>query len=587
MKVKVYFLSLFFFLMTFYVQAKELNLSVDKKVLVEGDTLTLTLEYDGDSNNQPDLSKLSKDFNIVSTSTSQQFSFVNGAASQIKKWSFGLRPLHKGKINIPAIKLDNLYSNSVDIEVKEMTDVAYVPDSRENTNAPYFEIKQEFDVKHPYVQQQVNFFVHIYDSIGLQNGAPTISADVQKDWIIVPLTDKPIVRQETINHKRMNIETYAFAAFPQKGGTLEVPQVSFEGFYVKDATFDFPNFDDDISFFGVNFHNVFGQQVPVRMKTKAQTIDVRPIPANSLSASWMPLNNLELSAKWDEKSKFKTDEAITRTITLKATGMTESMLPKITFPEADGFKQYPENPTVSEQIINGKIVTTAIFNNVYIPQKSGRLTIPPLKMQWFNVDTQKLQITSIPQEVIDILPSEKELVAKQNVYSKDTEPLDNKENNPLSPDTHDHSDLAQDLTSLKSSLANLGIAEKAITPLLFLLGILVFIAIISLKQCRKNKLRNEIIRAIKKHDYKRAKENLLIWAQHKFGQMSIQNFNDVSKCVQNTDFSEQLSLLNKILYSNSEDLFDGVKFIEILKKIDKLKCKQAEKNNAVLPNLYD
>jgi hypothetical protein len=587
MKVKVYFLSLFFFLMTFYVQAKELNLSVDKKVLVEGDTLTLTLEYDGDSNNQPDLSKLSKDFNIVSTSTSQQFSFVNGAVSQIKKWSFGLRPLHKGKINIPAIKLDNLYSNSVDIEVKEMTDVAYVPDSRENTNAPYFEIKQEFDVKHPYVQQQVNFFVHIYDSIGLQNGAPTISADVQKDWIIVPLTDKPIVRQETINHKRMNIETYAFAAFPQKGGTLEVPQVSFEGFYVKDATFDFPNFDDDISFFGVNFHNVFGQQVPVRMKTKAQTIDVRPIPANSLSASWMPLNNLELSAKWDEKSKFKTDEAITRTITLKATGMTESMLPKITFPEADGFKQYPENPTVSEQIINGKIVTTAIFNNVYIPQKSGRLTIPPLKMQWFNVDTQKLQITSIPQEVIDILPSEKELVAKQNVYSKDTEPLDNKENNPLSPDTHDHSDLAQDLTSLKSSLANLGIAEKAITPLLFLLGILVFIAIISLKQCRKNKLRNEIIRAIKKHDYKRAKENLLIWAQHKFGQMSIQNFNDVSKCVQNTDFSEQLSLLNKILYSNSEDLFDGVKFIEILKKIDKLKCKQAEKNNAVLPNLYD
>lgn len=587
MKIKVCFLSLFFFLTAFYVQAKELNLSIDKKVLVEGDTLTLTLEYDGDSNSQPDLSKLRKDFNIVSTSTSQQFSFVNGAASQIKKWSFGLKPLHKGKINIPAIKLDNLYSNSVDIEVKEMTDVAYVPDSRENTNVPYFEIKQEFDVKHPYVQQQVNFFVHIYDSIGLQNGAPTISADAQKDWIIVPLTDKPIVRQETINHKRMNIETYAFAAFPQKGGTLEVPQVSFEGFYVKDATFDFPNFDDDISFFGVNFHNVFGQQVPIRMKTKAQTIDVRPIPANSLSASWMPLNNLELSAKWDEKSKFKTDEAITRTITLKATGMTESMLPKITFPEADGFKQYPENPTVSEQIINGKIVTTAIFNNVYIPQKSGRLTIPPLKMQWFNVDTQKLQITSIPQEVIDILPSEKELVAKQNVYSKDTEPLDNKENNPLLPDIHDQSDLAQDLSSLKSSLANLGIAEKAITPLPFLLGILVFIAIISLKQCRKNKLRNEIIRAIKKHDYKRAKENLLIWAQHKFGQMSIQNFNDVSKCVQNTDFSEQLSLLNKILYSNSEDLFDGVKFIEILKKIDKLKCKQAEKNNAVLPNLYD
>ena len=57
--------------------------------------------------------------------------------------------------------------------------------------------------------------------------------------------------------------------------------------------------------------------------------------------------------------------------------------------------------------------------------------------------------------------------------------------------------------------------------------------------------------------------------------------------MQNEDFSEQLSLLNKILSSNSEDYFDGSKFIEILKKVDKIKYKQTEKNNAILPNLYD
>lgn len=589
MKIKLFFWSLLFFLAAFCVQAKELNLSVDKKVVVEGDTLTLTLEYDGDSNNQPDLGGLGKDFNIISTSTSQQFSFINGAVSQIKKWSFTLQPLHKGKINIAPAKLDNIYSNSAEIEVKEMTDVAYVPDSRENTNSPYFEIKQEFDIKNPYVQQQVTFFVHIYDSIGLQNGAPTISSEAQKDWVIVPLTNKPIIRQETINHKRMNIETYAFAAFPQKSGQLEVPQVSFEGFYVKDTAFDFPNFDDDISFFGVNFHNVFGQQVPVRMKTKAEKINVRPIPANSLSASWLPLNNLELAAKWDEKSKFKTGEAVTRVITLKAIGLTESMMPKITFPEAEGFKQYPETPTVSEQVVNGKIVTTAVFNHVYIPQKSGKLTIPALKMQWFNVDTQKLQITSIPEETIDILPSEDELLTKQTTEVKDREQpvIDNAENTSSNPSTSENSQLAQDINSLRSSLANLGIAPKAIIPLLVLFGLLLIIVMFSFARHRKHKQRNEVIHAIKKHDYKKAKENLLRWAQHKFGQANLQNFNDVSKYVQNEDFSEQLSLLNKILYSNSEDYFDGAKFIEILKNVDKIKRKQTEKNNAVLPNLYD
>ena len=588
MKIKVFFCGLLFSLMTFYAQAKELNLSVDKKMLVEGDTLVLTLTYDGDSNDQPDLSGISKDFSIISTSTSQQFSFINGAASQIKKWSFTLRPLRNGKINIAPAKLDNLYSNSAEVEVKEMTDVAYVPDSRENSNSPYFEIKQEFDIKNPYVQQQVNFFVHIYDSIGLQNGTPTISADAQKDWAIVPLTDKPIVRQETINHKLMNIETYAFAAFPQKSGNLDIPQVSFEGFYVKDSAFDFPSFDDDINFFGVNFHNVFGQQVPVRMKTKAQTIHVRPIPANSLSASWMPLNNLELSAKWAEKSKFKTGEAITRTITLRATGMTESMLPKITFPEAEGFKQYPENPTISEQIVNGKIVTTATFNNVYIPQKSGKLTIPQLKIQWFDVDIQKIQITAIPEETVDILPSEEELSTMQKTLSEDKQNLSKDiENNSLSSNDPKNSELSQDMNSLKSSLINLKITQKALIPIFISLAVLILFALFSFGQHKKNKLRNEVIRALKKHDYKKAKENLLIWAQHKLGQTNLQNFNDVSKCMQNEAFSEQLSLLNKVLYSNSEDVFDSTKFIEILKKVDKIKRKQIEKNNAILPNLYD
>ena len=588
MKIKVFLESLLFLFIAFCVHAKELNLSVDKKVVVEGDTVMLTLTYDGDSNKQPDLSRLGNDFSIVSSSTSQQFSFVNGAAAQIKKWSFGLKPLHKGKISIAPIKLDNLYSNSAEIEVKEMTDVAYVPDSRENSNSPYFEIKQEYDVSNPYQQQQVNFFVHIYDSIGLQNGALTISNDAQKDWFIVSLTDKPIIRQETINHKLMNIETYAFAGFPQKSGKLEIPQVSFEGFYVKDATFDFPNFDDDINFFGVDFHNVFGQQVPVRMKTKAETINVRPIPANSLSASWMPLNNLELSAQWADKSKFKTGEALTRVITLKATGMTEGMMPKITFPEAEGFKQYPEQPAFSQQIVDGKIVTTATFNNVYIPQKSGKLTIPPLKMQWFNVDTQKLQISSVPEEKIDIAPSEEELLNKESI-SSDNQRVVNSQEEGVSSNQRpaENAELDKDITSLKSSFAHLGIPQNTLIFLFVLFCVLIFVALFSIKHRQNHKRCNDVIRALKKHDYKKAKENLLIWAQHKFAKTDIQNFNDISKYAQNEAFSEQLNLLNKLLYSNSENFLDSAKFIEILKKVDKLKCKQIEKNDEILPNLYD
>ena len=586
MKIRLFFYSLVFCLLASFTQAKELNLSIDKNVIVEGDSLVLTITYDGNSNDTPDLSSIKQNFNIISNSSSQQFNFINGNASHIKKWSFELVPLKTGKIYIAPIKMDNLYSNDAEIEVKEMSNVAYVPDSRQNSNSPYFQIEQEFDVTNPYVQQQVTFFVHIYDSIGLQNGAPTISNEAQKNWIIVPLTNKPIVRQETINHKHMNVETYAFAAFPQKSGNIAVPQVSFEGFYVKTASFGFPNFEDDINIFGVDFHNVFGQRVPVRMKTKEKTINVLPVPADSLSASWLPLNNLELSSKWAENSKFKTGEAISRTVTLKATGMTQSMLPQISFPEIIDFKQYPEQPIITEEIVNGKIVTTASYNNVYIPKKSGKLTIPQLKMQWFNVDTKKLQTAILPAENIDIIPCEEELLSnkenplkkEQNLIEKDTE---NKKS------SESQKNLTQDIVSFKTSLENLGISQKAILPFSMLIGVIVLFLFISFLQRKKHLLRNNIIKAIKKHDYKKAKECLLVWATYKFGQNHIQNFSDVIKYAQNVDFSYQLSLLNKILYSNSEDYFDGIKFIEVLKKVDKIKCKENKKINNALPNLYD
>lgn len=589
MKIKVFFYSLFFCFIVAIAQAKELNLSVDKNVVVEGDTIVLTVEYDGNSNNEPDLSGLNSDFNILSKSTSQSFNFINGVASQSKKWAFILQPLRVGKITIPPVKLDNLYSNSEDIEVQQMTNVAYVPDSHENSNSPYFQIEQEFDVKNPYVQQQVTFFVHIYDSLGLQNGVPTISNESMKDWIVVPLTNKPIVRQEIINHKRMNVETYAFAAFPQKSGNLIIPQVSFEGFYVKNEPFSFPNFDNDINFFGVDFHSVFGQQVPVRMKTKEQTISVRPVPANSLSASWMPLNNLELTSQWNKKSKFKTGEALTRTITLKATGMTESMLPQLSFPDIKDFKQYPEKPVVSEEVINGKIVTTATFNNVYIPEKSGKLTIPTLKIQWFNVDTQKIQIANLAEEIIDIEPSTEEILAQNdaNLSQKKASDFSDKENNNTAAKNSKQIVLANDINAIQLALSK--IAEKPAFFLsifiLFLFGIV--LSIYSLWQKKKKFLRNSVIRAIKKHDYKRAKENLLVWANHKFNLTDIQNFNDLAKYLQNEAFSEQLSLLNKILYSNNGDYFDGAKFVEIFKKVDRLKIEKNKKNSNVLPNLYD
>lgn len=569
------------------VYAAELNISVDKNVLTEADTLFLTIEYTGNDDQKPDISPLNDNFRVVSNSTSSQINFINGHMSQSKKWTLGLQPLKLGKINIPPLKLGQLISNSAEVEVKEVTNISVAEDYKENSNSPYFQMEQSLDVTEPYLQQQATLLVTIYDSIGLQDGSISISEESKKDWIVVPLVNQPIVRQEVINNKRMNVETYAFAIFAQKSGELPLPQLFFDGYYIKNSGFNFPKFSDDLMVFGVDFHNVFGQRVPVKMKTKNQVVNVKPIPDGYSAPYWLPLSDFNITSSWSAKNGFKVGEAVTRTFNLYAEGMTESMLPHFSFPQTKDVKQYPEKPEVSEKIDKGLIVTSAQINDVYIPMTPGELVIPEIKIDWFNVETNKPQSAVIPQETIFVLPNPTlEETKKEDIIEHTTTDSRN-DNTSVSNDDVKDKNQSRDNNKINDSL------KKADIPLQILyiaigagVAVILFLMMFLFGQKKKNNYKSDVIRSLRRHDYKKAREDLIIWAKDKYYPAVINNFNDISLMVKDDEFTENLSTFNKFLYSDREEFFDSAKFIEILKKVDKIKVKQ-KNNSETLPNLYD
>lgn len=577
------FVALFLVLMTFNTFAADLSIKLDKNSISMSDILYLTVTYTGEEKIAPELDSLQKDFRVVSNSTSSQINFINGVMSQSKKWTFGLVPLHTGKITIPPIRLDNLISNSVEVEVTDVSDVAYAPDRKENSNSPFFKIAQSIDTKEPYVQQQVMLYVNIYDSVGMREGGPVVDEESKKDWIITPINEEPIIRQETVDNRQMNVLTYVYAIFPQKSGELVVPEISFDGYYVRSSGFSIPGFGRNLSAFGIDMDSVFGQRIPVHMKAKKEVISVLPIPDNYSARKWLPLNNLEIEATWSVKHGFKVGEAASRTIDLKAIGMMEGMLPQIEFKETAGLKQYPEKPTIEQKIDNGKIITTAQYNTVYIPTKAGEIVVPKVELQWFNVVDKKFEKAVIPEETILVLPNpEIETdIQESTVETNKTETVneeslsEEKEKNKKTAGTLSHN-MVSDIKSFFKAYV-----------LFFILAFIALIFLVLLTKKKKNNLyRDSVIYALKKHDYKKSKEALLDWARHKFYPADINNFNDISCLINDAVFSEQLSAFNRFLYSANADYFDAAKFIEILKKIDKLHRKENKKAE-VLPNLYD
>lgn len=559
--------------------ADEINISLDKDVITEADTVNLTISYSGDSDEKPDLSALQNDFQIVSNMATQRVNYVNGNFSQVKSWTIGLKPLKLGKITIKPIQIGSVRSNYADVEVKEVTNVAYVPDSRENSNSPYFKIEQTISPTSPYVQQQALVWVTLYDSLGLQNGSLSISDETLKNWSITPVSSKPIVKSDFINGKKMNVVKYAFAAFPLKSGEINSPQFIFDGDYIKNVGFNLPNFNDAFMNFGIDFQNSFGQRVPVRMKTTSEKIHVLPAPQN-FTGVWLPLTNLTIDAQWAPNTKFQTGEALTRNITVQATGLQEEMFPTLSFPDIDGFKQYPEKPEISSSVKDGKIITTAKYNIVYIPSKSGSFTFPKQEIQWFNVLTKNFQKSVIPSETVKIAYNPN--VPDAQEPEQFTQPTSNSS---IVQDNQEAQKIVLPHNSALSSISKIKAYGRYILLIAVLL-ILLFLFKFFKSRPGKDTYKATVISSIRKKNYAEARRNLILWANTKFQHSSIQNLNDVAKAVDDSEFSAQINLLNEVLYSDALKDFNAAEFISIFKKIDK-QVRKSTKNKEILPNLYN
>jgi len=573
--------SICFFVLLFFssiARGEDFNVSLDKNVITEGGTVFLTIEYTGDSDNNPDLSSLQSDFQIVSNSTSDRINYINGVVSRTRKWTVGLKPLRKGKITIKPIKFGNLISNYEEVEVKELSDVAYVPDSKTNFNAPYFQLEQTLNKDDVYLHEQMLLTVTLYDSLGLRDGVINLSDASKNDWVIVPLSSKPIKKEDVINGKRMFLSTLIYAIFPQKSGKIKSPEFIFDGYYLKHAQSSFTDFGEDFMMFGIDFRGAFGEKVPVRMKSKTQIINVKPNIDGISLRHWMPLVDLEAKASLSQNSDFKVGDAFNYIVEIKASGISKDLFPNIDFPYSNGLKMYPEKPEFKEELIDGNVVTTATYNIVYIPSKDGEISISPINISWFNLNTKKEEIYQIPATNIVVKPGNITQPYDFDNNSLDEEVIDNNIDKTETNIEEKIKEAIKEKLNIMQYLRQIAIAVIGLAVLFVLLYLL-----------KRNKIKNsyskDVINAIYKHDYALAKANLLKWAKNKYNDDNIKNFMMISKHVNNADFEKQLDLLNKLLYSNTEDGFNSQNFVKLFKTVNKTKVVKYKKQE-ILPNLY-
>lgn len=566
------------------VSAQVLSAQVANTKVPQGEVFNLNLSYDGADGDslQPDLSVLQKDFTIYSTSSSSQVSIINGRTSQQRDWDIGLMPKNQGKIVIPEITAGKYKTKPLELEVlpagtnvAAKTKQANIQSDNQLADAAKFEAELEVEKNNVYLQQEVNATLTIKDRIGLELSAePQFIAS--ENWIVKSLKQPEIIKKG----QEREIKFY-YALFPQKSGKNEVPAIKISGSYLSADNFNkHPLFQQGVNGFlqiiDVDVNDMFGLRKPVEFYTKPVTVDVLPAQLNDKENWWLPASGLSLTAKWTDKNpEFKVGETIAREITLVAMGVADSQLPELYFPDNPNFKQYPEKPQLTTDVYNNRIISQEVVRVVYIPQQSGEQILPEIKLPWFNTQTQKTETAVIPAEKIKVEGGS--LAQEPQAQIQSVEKVSEKTK----------------VKDEKTKIVSKGVSLSVL--FLFVGAAFVFGLLISLlfrrsdnqtqKECQTS---HSFYLAIKRNlaeaDYRSLRDNLLGWGNEVYKSQNIRNLQDLSKVVAQDDFSNQLEILNKILYAGASEKLNTEIILRVIKTCQKKQ--NGKSHQEPLPKLY-
>lgn len=572
--------------------AQTFNAAVNRTEVPQGETFVLTLELaDGSDSGNPDLSVLDKDFIVYSVGNAFSYNYINGVASKSRQWQIALMPKNSGKITVPSIKLGNLETQPITLNVIPASAAATEVSAGtggyqapQQMNRPKFSMTAEIGNPNPYVQQQVDYTLKIYDTGGLQGDMPQFIEDGSNNWIIRSLGE-PTVGSKIVNGRSLREITFRYALFPQKSGVLPTPEVRFNGYYLTRSRGMNDPFDD---LFGGNlgsigFVDMFATRNPVLLTAKPEKVNVQPIPSDNNGNWWLPAQQVALFAEWEPRQPvFKVGEAVNRTIYLKAVGVAESQLPELNLASVSGLKQYPDKAVASSGIENGQVVAVKKISNVYIPNRAGKMTIPEIAVDWFNVRTNRMERAVLPAMNIEVLPG----------AAVETAPAPQPETRPESP-SRVLEDVANETENLveRSIPQGLPYLPYIIAAAAFLLGIVVSWMLFGMR----NKSRNAddikdfdryIVRAAKSKDYRALRDGLISWARDRWNDSKITNLKDVAKAVGNKEFAAQLDDLAASLYAPEGCEFKTEAFLKAFEKVRKAKVKSRTGDTQPLPKLY-
>ena len=357
--------------------------SVDRDQLNSGETVELTLESsDATLFGKPDLTPLDTLFEVRGTRQVNHLTNLSDDNKATTRWIITLQPKQSGTVIIPPLQVGDYHSQPISLTVSPSS-------NRENELAPVF-IESSLDQPSVYVQAQSLLTLRIYHSVALYDDSSLTPLHLS-DAIVEQLGESRTY-EKMINGVRHGVIEVRYGIYPQHSGQLIIPAQTFSATQVdsQQATAPAPLGPKP----GKMIH-VTSAEIP---------LEVKPKPADyPATSAWLPARSLSMSETWNpEPDHCQVGDSLTRTLTLKAEGLSSAQLPALPATDVNGLRRYPDLPQLSNQISENGLIGSREEREALVPTRVGQVELPAVEVVWWNTHEDRLERSYLPARTLQV-----------------------------------------------------------------------------------------------------------------------------------------------------------------------------------------
>lgn len=369
-------------------QEIKVSVSISRDSIGMDEQAVLMITVSGPNQNlpRPSIPTLAA-FEMYSQGTSSELSITNGKVSASMTYRYLLFPQKAGTFpinNIAVVHNNRRYKgNGVQLTVIS-SGVSASPKLEQKAQSTGGKSKDYFleaivDKRKPYVNEQVTLTLKFYIAVQYY-GSPELAEPTTTGFWTELLGNKAPYYQK-INNRTYKVIERKYALFPTQTGELTVGRAT-----IKATIASRRRRRTDGLFGGID--DFFGRGKEVSTSSQPIRVAVRPLPAEGRPSDFTgTIGNFSISSSVN-RNEVEVNQPVSLTIRISGTGNIKSVA-EPTIPELDEFRIYRASSSENSSTLNDKVGGTKVYEEVFIPKRPGKLSIPALSFNYFDPDKQK------------------------------------------------------------------------------------------------------------------------------------------------------------------------------------------------------